>query len=361
MKYALIGCGRVSPNHIVAATKNNLEIVGLCDISKDAVYELKEKCPLIKNVKFYRDYKKLLEEQKPELVAIATESGKHAEIALDCINAGCNVIIEKPIALNIKDANRIIEAAERMGVKVAANHQNRFNASIQKIREAVEEERFGRIFYATTQIRWSRGESYYKQAAWRGTWEMDGGALMNQCIHNIDLLNWMLGEEPVEVIAMTDNLNHSYIEGEDIGLAIVRYKNGAYGVVEGTVNVYGGDMEEALCIFGENGTVKADGTLNNIIENWRFADEKDDEEAVKQEFSVPVNHIYGKGHTPLYADMIDAIENDRKPYVDMYAGKNALELVLAICKSSYEKKAVKLPLEDASTLDFKGMFIKEHC
>lgn len=361
MKYALIGCGRVSPNHIVAATKNNLEIVGLCDISKDAVYELKEKCPLIKNVKFYRDYKKLLEEQKPELVAIATESGKHAEIALDCINAGCNVIIEKPIALNIKDANRIIEAAERMGVKVAANHQNRFNASIQKIREAVEEERFGRIFHATTQIRWSRGESYYKQAAWRGTWEMDGGALMNQCIHNIDLLNWMLGEEPVEVIAMTDNLNHSYIEGEDIGLAIVRYKNGAYGVVEGTVNVYGGDMEEALCIFGENGTVKADGTLNNIIENWRFADEKDDEEAVKQEFSVPVNHIYGKGHTPLYADMIDAIENDRKPYVDMYAGKNALELVLAICKSSYEKKAVKLPLEDASTLDFKGMFIKEHC
>lgn len=361
MKYALIGCGRVSPNHIVAATKNNLEIVGLCDISKDAVYELKEKCPLIKNVKFYRDYKKLLEEQKPELVAIATESGKHAEIALDCINAGCNVIIEKPIALNIKDANRIIEAAERMGVKVAANHQNRFNASIQKIREAVEEERFGRIFHATTQIRWSRGESYYKQAAWRGTWEMDGGALMNQCIHNIDLLNWMLGEEPVEVIAMTDNLNHSYIEGEDIGLAIVRYKNGAYGVVEGTVNVYGGDMEEALCIFGENGTVKADGTLNNIIENWRFADEKDDEEAVKQEFSVPVNHIYGKGHTPLYADMIDAIENDRKPYVDMYAGKNALELVLAICKSSYEKKAVKLPLKDASTLDFKGMFIKEHC
>lgn len=359
MKYALIGCGRVSPNHIVAATKNNLELVGLCDVSKNAVYELKEKYPLIKNVKFYKDYKKLLEEQKPELVAIATESGKHADIAVDCINAGCNVIIEKPIALSIKDADRIIEAAERMGVKVAANHQNRFNASIQKIHEAVEQGRFGKIFHGTTQIRWSRGESYYKQASWRGTWEMDGGALMNQCIHNIDLLNWMLGEEPTEVIAMTDNLNHSYIEGEDIGLAIVRYKNGAYGVVEGTVNVYGGDMEEALCLFGENGTVKADGTINNIIENWRFADEKDDEEEVKREFSVPVDHIYGKGHTALYADMIDAIVNNRKPLVDMYSGKKALELVLAICKSSFEKKAVSLPLEQSSTLDFKGMFNKE--
>lgn len=356
MKYALIGCGRVSPNHIVAASKNKLEFVGLCDISKDAVYRLKERYPLIKNVPYYKNYKAMLEEQKPDLVAIATESGKHAEIAVDCINAGCNVIIEKPIALSVADAQRIIDAAEKMNVKVAANHQNRFNASIQKIRTAVEQGRFGRIFHATTQIRWSRPESYYKQAAWRGTWEMDGGALMNQCIHNIDLLNWMLGEEPVEVIAMTDNLNHSYIEGEDLGLAIVRYKNGAYGVVEGTVNIFGGDMEEALCIFGENGTVKADGTINNIIENWRFADELDDEEAVKAEFSAPVEHIYGKGHTNLYADMVAAIEEDRAPYVDMYAGKKALELVLAIYKASAEGKSVRLPLDDVSTLDFKGRF-----
>ncbi len=358
MKYALIGCGRVSPNHIVAATKNGLEIVALCDISKNAVYELKEKCPLIKNVKSYKDYKEMLAAEKPELVAIATESGKHADIAVDCINAGCNVIIEKPIALSIRDADRIIEAAERMGVKVSANHQNRFNGSIQKIREAVEAGRFGRIFHATTQIRWSRTESYYKQAPWRGTWEMDGGALMNQCIHNIDLMNWMLGEEPVEVIAMTDNLNHSYIEVEDIGLAIVRYKNGAYGAVEGSVNVFGGDLEEALCIFGEKGTVKADGTINNIIENWRFADDIDDEEAVKKEFSVEVDHIYGKGHTPLYADMIEAINNDRAPYVDAYAGKKALELVLAIYKSAAEKSAVSLPLKDTATIDFKGTINK---
>ena len=359
MKYALIGCGRVSPNHIVAATKNGLEIVGLCDLSKDAVYELKEKYPLIKKVKFYRDYKTMLAQAKPELVAIATESGKHAEIAVDCINAGCHVIVEKPIALSIEDADRIIAAAEKMNVKVAANHQNRFNASIRKIREAVEQKRFGRIFHATTQVRWSRAESYYKQASWRGTWEMDGGALMNQCIHNIDLMNWMLGEEPEEVIAMTDNLNHGYISVEDIGLAIVRYKNGAYGVVEGTVNVYGGDMEEALCIFGENGTVKADGTVNNIIENWRFADDNDDEDLVKAEFSVPVDHIYGKGHTALYADMINAIQTDTLPCADMYAGKKALELVLAIYKSSYEKKAVKLPLENVSTIDFKDMFDKK--
>lgn len=353
MKYALIGCGRVSPNHIVAATKNGLEIVALCDISKNAVFELKEKCPLIKNVKSYKNYSEMLEKEKPDLVAIATESGKHADIAVDCIIAGCNVIIEKPIALSVKDADRIIEAADKAGVKVAANHQNRFNGSIQKIREAVEAGRFGRIFHATTQIRWSRPESYYKQAPWRGTWEMDGGALMNQCIHNIDLMNWMLGEEPVEVIAMTDNLNHDYIEVEDMGLAIVKYKNGAYGAVEGSVNVFGGDLEEALCIFGEKGTVKADGTINNLIENWRFADDIDDEDAVKTEFSVPVDHIYGKGHTPLYADMIDAINNNRKPYVDVREGKKALELVLAIYKAAAEKRAVSLPLKEGATVDFK--------
>ncbi len=358
MKYALIGCGRVSPNHIVAAIKNGLEIVGLCDISKNAVYELKDKYPLIKKVNFYKYYRRMIAEEQPDIVAIATESGRHADIAVDCINAGCNVIIEKPIALSIADADRIIESAERMGVKVAANHQNRFNMSIQKIRSAVEAGRFGKIFHATTQIRWCRTESYYKQAPWRGTWELDGGALMNQCIHNIDLLNWMLGEEPVEVMAMTDNLNHSYIEGEDLGLALVRYKNGAYGIVEGTVNIYGGNLEEAFCIFGEKGTVKADGTINNIIENWRFADELDDEDEVRKEFSVAVDHIYGQGHTPLYADMIDAIINDRQPYVDMYAGKKAVELVLAIYKSSKEKCAVSLPLESASTTDFKGVFDK---
>lgn len=356
MKYALIGCGRVSPNHIVAAIKNGLEIVGLCDLSKNAVYELKQKCPLIKNAKFYKDYRVMLEELKPELVAVATESGLHADIAVDCINAGANVIIEKPIALSVNDADRIIEAAERMNVKVAANHQNRFNASIQKIRSAVEGGRFGKIFHATTQIRWCRLESYYKQASWRGTWDKDGGALMNQCIHNIDLLNWMLGEEPLEVIAITDNVNHSYIQGEDMGLAIIKYKNGAYGLVEGSVNIFGGDLEEALCIFGENGTVKADGTINNIIRNWRFADELDDEDDVKNEFSVQVDHIYGQGHTPLYADMIDAINNDRAPYVDMYSGKKALELILAIYKASKDKRAVTLPLSDVSTSDFNGMF-----
>ena len=300
----------------------------------------------------------MLEKEKPDLVAIATESGSHADIAVDCINTGCNVIIEKPIALSIADADRIIEAAERMNVKVAANHQNRFNASIQKIRSAVEAGRFGKLFHATTQIRWCRTESYYKQASWRGTWENDGGALMNQCIHNIDILNWMLGEEPVEVIAMTDNLNHSYVEVEDLGLAIIRYKNGAYGAVEGTVNIYGSDLEEAFCLFGENGTVKADGTVNNIIENWRFADELDDEDEVRKEFSVEVDHIYGQGHTPLYADMIDAIKNDRAPYVDMYAGKKAVEIVLAIYKSSKEKRSVSLPLNSVATTDFTGMFNK---
>lgn len=357
MKYALIGCGRISNSHITAAVDNKLEIVAICDVCEEAISSLKDRNSAVKDVRVYSDYKEMLAAEKPELVAVATESGKHAQIAIDCINAGCNVIIEKPIALSLSDADRIIEAAQRMGVKVAANHQNRFNGSIQKIHSAVEQGRFGKLFHATSQIRWNRGESYYSQAQWRGTWAQDGGALMNQCIHNIDLLCWMLGNEPTEVVAMTDRVNHDYIQGEDLGLAVIRFKNGAYGTVEGTVNVFGGDMEEALCIFGENGAVKADGTLNDIIEEWRFADADPGEQSeVKAEFSTSARHVYGNGHTPLYADMIDSIVNNREPYVDAYAGKRALELVLAIYKSSYEHKVVKLPLLQASTEDFVGMF-----
>ncbi len=360
MKYALIGCGRVSPNHITAALQNHLEIVALCDIDPMAIARLKKSFPELEPIKEYGDYREMLREVKPELVAVATVSGTHAKIAVDCICAGCHVIIEKPIALSLEDADWILSEARKANVKVCANHQNRFNPSIQKIRQAVEQGRFGRMYHATTQIRWCREKAYYDQAPWRGTWEQDGGCLMNQCIHNIDLLNWMLGEEPVSVTAVTDNLGHCYIAGEDIGLAIVKYKNGAYGTVEGTVNVFGGNLEEALCLFGEKGAVKTDGALNDVVEAWRFSDSADgEEEQVKKQFSRAAEHIYGCGHTPLYADMIDAIISDRKPYVDGNAGRNALELVLAICKASYEKRTVSLPLEKASTLDFIGMFEKK--
>ena len=179
MKYALIGCGRISPNHIEAAKNNNLDFAAMCDILPEAMQEKTDKFGLEK-VHRYTDYHEMLEKEKPELVAIATESGKHAAIALDCIAAGCNLIIEKPIALSIADADAIIEASKKAGVVVCANHQNRFNKSVQKIREALEKGRFGRLFYGTAHIRWCRDWEYYSRADWRGTWEQDGGALMNQ-------------------------------------------------------------------------------------------------------------------------------------------------------------------------------------
>lgn len=185
MKYALIGCGRISPNHIEAAKNNKLDFVAMCDVLPEVMQEKSEKFGL-EAVRKYTDYKELLEKEKPELVAIATESGKHAAIALDCIAAGCNVIIEKPIALSIADATAIVEAGKKAGVVVCANHQNRFNKSVQYIRKALEEGRFGKLSHGAAHVRWNRGKSYYDQAPWRGTWAQDGGCLMNQCIHNID-------------------------------------------------------------------------------------------------------------------------------------------------------------------------------
>lgn len=356
LKYALIGCGRISPNHIAAAIENELEIVALCDLAPENMEDKISKFNLPQSTSQYTDYKELLEKEKPQLVAICTESGKHGQIALDCIEAGCHLIIEKPIALSLKEADEIIKKAKEKNVKVSACHQNRFNKSIQKIREAVEKERFGRLLHGTAHIRWNRGEDYYKQAPWRGTWGQDGGALMNQCIHNIDLLRWMMGNEIVEVIGMTDNLKHNFIEAEDLGMALIKFANGSYGMIEGTTNIYPKNLEETLYIFGEKGTVKAGGKSVNIIEEWQFADQLDKPDEVKAKYQENPPNVYGYGHNPLYADVIDAIKQDRDPYVTAEDGRRALELVLAIYKSAAEGKSVNLPLENCSTLDFKGRF-----
>jgi UDP-N-acetyl-2-amino-2-deoxyglucuronate dehydrogenase len=355
MKYALIGCGRISPNHVVAAQNNGLEIVALCDIVRANAEDKIIKFDLDK-VKVYEDYHELLDIEKPELVAIATESGKHAEIAIDCINSGCHVIIEKPIALSISDADAIICAGKEKGVVVCACHQNRFNKSIQEIRKAIEKRRFGKLLYGTAHIRWARDHEYYDRASWRGTWEQDGGALMNQCIHDIDLLRWMMGDEIDTVYGMTDRLVHPYIEAEDLGLAVVKFKNGGYGIIEGTTDVFPKNLEETLYVFGEKGTVKAGGEAVNIIEEWKFSDYFGDEEQVKRECAENPPNVYGFGHSKLYKNVIGAIEGTEKLVVDGEAGKRALELVLSIYKSAAEGRPVKLPLRDCSTMDFVGRF-----
>ena len=356
MKYALIGCGRISPNHVVAAQNNGLDMVAMCDLDPSKMETHALRFENANRAKRYTDYKEMLTKEKPELVAIATESGEHARIAIDCIEAGCNVIIEKPIALSIEDADKIIEAGRKNNVKVCACHQNRFNNAIQKIRHAVDQKRFGRLLYGTAQIRWARDYEYYHRAPWRGTWAQDGGALMNQCIHDIDLLRWMMGDDIVEVVGMTDRQIHDYIEAEDLGIALIRFANGAYGIVEGTTNIYPKNLEETLCVFGEKGTVKAGGEAVNIIEEWRFSDYLEDPDEVKKECHEAPPNVYGFGHTKLYKDMIEAINEDRPPYVDAEAGKRALELVLGIYKAAATGERVRFPLENCSTLDFTGRF-----
>lgn len=357
MKYALIGCGRISTNHIKAAVNNKLTIVGVCDIEESHMESLLEKHGLNKDetIKRYTDYKALIEENDIELISIATESGLHAEIALYCIEHGINVIIEKPMAMSMADANKIIQLSEEKNVKVSACHQNRFNIAVQEMRKALEAGRFGKISHGSIHVRWNRNQDYYKQAPWRGTWAQDGGALMNQCIHGIDLLRWMMGDEVDEVYGVTRQQFHHYLEAEDVGMAVVKFRSGAIATIEGTTNVYPKNLEETLYLFGEKGTVKLGGTSTNNIDVWEFADESE-EDFRNKGLEEETCNVYGNGHTSLFADVIDAINRDRKPYVDAVAGRNALEMILAIYKSQKTGHPVKLPLDEFASIDMMGEF-----
>ena len=357
MNYALIGCGRISTNHMKAAVNNKLNIVAVCDVIPEHMESILEKHELNQDasIKRYTDYKQMIEENQIDLVSIATESGIHAEIALYCIDHNIHVIIEKPMAMNIEDAEEIIRRSEEKHVKVSACHQNRFNIAVQEMRKAVEAGRFGQLSHGSIHVRWNRNEGYYTQAPWRGTWAQDGGALMNQCIHGIDLLRWMMGDEVVEVYGATRQQFHHYLEAEDIGMAVIKFKNGSVATIEGTTNVYPQNLEETLYLFGENGTVKLGGKSTNNIDVWDFKDETEEDNKNKG-FEEVTSNVYGNGHTSLFADVIDAIQNDRKPYVDAVAGRNALEMVLSIYKSQKTGQPVQLPLKDFASTDMKGEF-----
>ncbi len=357
MKYALIGCGRISKNHIIAAKENKLEIVAVCDIVPENMERVLALNGLDqdRSIKRYTDYKQLIAENELELVSIATESGLHAEIALYCIEAGIHVIIEKPMAMSLADADRIISLSEEKGVKVSACHQNRFNIAVQEMRKALEQGRFGKLSHGSIHVRWNRNQEYYTQAPWRGTWAQDGGALMNQCIHGIDLLRWMFGDEVESVYGVTRQQFHDYLEAEDIGMAVVTFKNGAVATIEGTTNVYPQNLEETLYVFGENGTVKLGGKSTNNIDVWNFADETD-ADARNRSLEEQTSNVYGNGHARLFADVIDAIQNDRTPYVDAYAGRRALEMVLAVYKSQKTGEVVRFPVSDFASVDMIGEF-----
>lgn len=357
MRYALIGCGRISTNHILAAKNNHLEIAAVCDILPEAMENLLAKHGLEQDssIARYTDYIKMLDEVKPTLVSIATESGIHGQIALACIDRGIHVIIEKPMAMSMAEADEIIRRSREKHVKVAACHQNRFNVAVQKTRAALEAGRFGRLSHGSVHVRWNRNRGYYTQAPWRGTWAQDGGCLMNQCIHGVDLLRWMLGDEVEEVYGLTRQQFHDYLEAEDVGMAVLKFKNGAIGTIDGTTNVFPKNLEETLYLFGETGTVKIGGTSTNNIDVWDFADETE-ADAANKNLKEATSNVYGNGHTGLFADMVQAIEEDRAPYIDAVAGRNALEIILAIYKSQKTGLPVKLPLTDFASTDMAGTF-----
>lgn len=357
MNYALIGCGRIATNHIKAAVSNGLHISAVCDVKPESMENLLagHRMEQDDSIKRYTDYRRMLEENDIQLAAIATESGLHAPIALECIDAGVHVIIEKPMAMSMEDAEEIIRRSNARGVKVCVSHQNRFNTAVQETRKALEQGRFGKLSHGSVHIRWNRNRDYYTQAPWRGTWSQDGGCLMNQCIHGIDLLRWMMGDEVEEVYGVTRRQFHDYLECEDVGMAVVKFKNGAIGTIEGTTNVYPQNLEETLYLFGENGTVKIGGKSTTNIDVWEFADEAEEDNENRGLIELTSN-VYGNGHTSLYADMIDAIQKDRKPYIDAVAGRNALELVLAIYKSQKEGTPVKLPLKEFASVEMTGEF-----
>jgi predicted dehydrogenase len=251
----------------------------------------------------------------------------------------------------------MIAAAKNAGKKLAVCFQNRFNAPVQQLRDAVEAGRFGRLLHGMVQVRWHRNRAYYADAAWRGTWEQDGGTLMNQCIHGIDLLQWIMGEDAVRIQAQTRKYIRP-IQAEDFGAAIVEFKSGAVGIIEGTVCVYPGDLNETLSVFGEKGTVVIGGIAVNKMETWRLADVNlvgDTEEKVLSPAEKDPPTVYGFGHSALFRDFIQALEQNWEPLVSGEAGRKSLELILAIYKSQKTGKAVDLPC-DFSTMEMEGYF-----
>ena len=346
LRIAVIGCGRIAhKSHSKAIIENSdvIECIAACDLIEDKARNFAQ---LIENAglaapEVSTDHREILKRSDIDAVVIATESGKHYRLTMETLEAGKHVLVEKPMALSTKHMDEMIELSRRKNLKLGVCFQNRFNPPVQELKKKIDSGAFGRIFYGVIQVRWNRNEDYYKMAPWRGTWEMDGGVLMNQSTHGIDLLQWMLGGEVEEIYGTIANFNHPYIEAEDFGAAILKFKNGAIGIIEATSTVYPKNLEEKLSIFGEHGTVVIGGLAVNRIETWRFPGEN-----THPFMNLPdPETVYGHGHIPLYKDFYEAIANDRDPYIPGEEGRKAVNIVLGIYKSWHEKAPVKMPFE----------------
>lgn len=340
LKFALVGCGRIAKKHIDAINEiENAELVAVADVDYERA---KEKAKYAGNVKAYDSYDEMLHKEDIDIVNILTPSGLHPQHAIDIVKKyKKNIVVEKPMALKLEDADEMIRVCDENGVRLFVVKQNRYNLPVQKLRQALENGLFGKLVMGTVRVRWCRPQDYYNQDAWRGTWELDGGVFTNQASHHIDLLEWMLGE-PVSVMAKTDTFL-SNIEVEDTGAAIIKFKNGAIGVVEATTATRPKDLEGSLSLLGEKGSVVIGGFAVNKMETWNFADssESESEEILKEFAEIPEN-VYGFGHKRYIEHVIDCVLNNKKALVDGFEGRKSLELINAMYESAETGKEVFL-------------------
>lgn len=337
--FGLIGCGRISKNHLEAiAAIPDAKLVAVCDIDESALKLCQDKYGCLG----YKNYKEMLTNPNIDIVNICTPSGFHARQGLDSIQAGKHVIMEKPMAMSLYEADALITAAKHNHVKLGVVHQNRFNKAVVKLRKALEDGSFGQLTHGSAVVRWNRNEDYYKAAPWRGTWEHDGGCLMNQSIHNIDLLQWMMGPV-VSVFAYTATKMRP-IQGEDVAVVVLKFQNEALGTIETATTIYPKNLEATLNIFGSKGTVVIGGMSMNKLESWRFPDQNEAAEIAESTEEVP--NVYGFGHAGIIQDMIKAIMENRQPAISGDEGRKALEIILAIYHSVRLKKEITLPLKE---------------
>jgi UDP-N-acetyl-2-amino-2-deoxyglucuronate dehydrogenase len=339
LKFALIGCGRVAKRHAELLGLGQIagaRLAAVCDHVEDRARAFGEKY----GVPWYVDMHAMMADETVDVVSILTPSGLHAEHLLAVAPYRKHVVLEKPMALTLDDADAMIRACAENEIRLFVVKQNRFNVPVQKLRKAMEAGRFGRLVLGTVRVRWCRPQSYYDQDAWRGTWAFDGGVLTNQASHHIDLLEWMVGEvESVFAKSTTALVN---IEAEDTAVVTLKFRNGALGIIEATTAARPKDLEGSISILGERGSVEIGGFAVNRMKAWNFVESQSDDDDVMEKFSVNPPNVYGFGHQAYYEHVVDCIRNGKQHLVDGLEGRKSLELISAIYESIETGREVRL-------------------
>jgi len=339
LKIALVGCGRIAKRHSELLGGGRIRGACLHAVADKNLHRAKVIAEKF-DVPAYKDMHEMMEAENPDVVSILTESGLHSEHVVALAPYGAHIIVEKPMALTLKDADMMIESCDRSGVKLFVVKQNRFNLPIIALREALEAGRFGKLVLGTARVRWCRPQAYYDQDAWRGTWAYDGGVLANQASHHIDLLEWMMGE--VDSVFAKSTTALADIEAEDTAIVSMKFKNGALGTLEATTATRPKDLEGSLSILGENGTVEIGGFALNEIKHWNFCQSQPQDAEVFDKFVINPPDVYGFGHQSYYEHTIDCIETEKQALVDGLEGRKSLELINAMYESIQTKKEIYL-------------------